>query len=64
MPAKAQLDNFEHWYADHNLERLLSDRLSSKDQKKAAKDKKVKPKAMVEVTSSSSPSRLLISIVF
>ncbi|KAM3077545.1 hypothetical protein ACMFMG_006882 [Clarireedia jacksonii] len=46
LSAKVQLDNFEDWYANHNLERLLAERLASKDQKKAAKDRKLKPKAM------------------
>ncbi|PQE12631.1 Terpenoid cyclases prenyltransferase alpha-alpha toroid protein [Rutstroemia sp. NJR-2017a BBW] len=46
ISAKVQLDKFEDWYANHDLERLLSDRLASKDQKKAAKDRKTKPKAM------------------
>jgi hypothetical protein len=55
ISAKVQLDKFEDWYANHDLERLLSDRLASKDQKKAAKDRKTKPKTMVEVMPSSQP---------
>ncbi|QSZ29962.1 hypothetical protein DSL72_004480 [Monilinia vaccinii-corymbosi] len=42
LTAKVQLDNFEDWYDSYDLERLLSERLASKDQKKAAKDKKVR----------------------
>jgi hypothetical protein len=32
--AKGKLDNYEQWYSDNNLDSLLSDRLSTKDQKK------------------------------
>ncbi|KAF7896629.1 uncharacterized protein EAF01_009032 [Botrytis porri] len=42
LTAKIQLDNFEDWYDNYDLERLLSERLASKDQKKAAKDKKTR----------------------
>ncbi|TGO49779.1 hypothetical protein BCON_0200g00080 [Botryotinia convoluta] len=42
LTAKMQLDNFEDWYDNYDLERLLSERLASKDQKKAAKDKKIR----------------------
>ncbi|KAJ8059157.1 hypothetical protein OCU04_012131 [Sclerotinia nivalis] len=42
LTAKVQLDNFEDWYDNYDLERLLSERLASKDQKKAAKDRKVR----------------------
>jgi hypothetical protein len=38
--AKDKLDDFELWYNDNNLDALLSDRLATKDQKKANKDKK------------------------
>jgi hypothetical protein len=38
--AKDKLDDFEVWYNDNNLDALLSDRLATKDQKKANKDKK------------------------
>ncbi|KAB8299104.1 hypothetical protein EYC80_001217 [Monilinia laxa] len=48
LTAKVQLDNFEDWYDTYDLERLLSERLASKDQKKAAKDKKIRnSKAML-----------------
>jgi len=38
--AKNKLDEFELWYNDNNLDALLSDRLATKDQKKANKEKK------------------------
>lgn len=52
LTAKVQLDNFEDWYDNYDLERLLSERLASKDQKKAAKDKKARnnSKAMVHLS--------------
>lgn len=39
--AKQQLDNFDHWYRNNNLDVLLSGRLAAKEQKKSAKERKL-----------------------
>jgi hypothetical protein len=38
--AKHQLDNFDQWYHNNNLDVLLSSRLAAKEQKKSAKERK------------------------
>jgi hypothetical protein len=40
IAAKKQLDDFDIWYHNNNLDVLLSERLAAKEQKKFAKDKK------------------------
>src|SRR3982074_1230442 len=38
--AKQQLDNFDQWYHNNNLDVLLSSRLAAKEQKKSAKERR------------------------
>ena len=40
IAAKQQLDDFDIWYHNNNLDVLLSERMASKEQKKATKEKK------------------------
>jgi hypothetical protein len=38
--ARQQLDSFDQWYRNNNLDVLLSGRLAAKEQKKSAKERK------------------------
>jgi len=39
LAARVQLDNFDDWYNTNGLDTLLSDRMATKETKKAAKKK-------------------------
>jgi hypothetical protein len=38
--ARQQLDNFDEWYRNNNLDVLLSGRMAAKEQKKSSKEKR------------------------
>lgn len=45
--ARLQLENFDDWYDHNGLDKLLSERLAAKEQRKAAKDRRAKALASV-----------------
>jgi hypothetical protein len=55
--AKQQLDDFDIWYHNNNLDHLLSERLAAKEQKKNTRTKRqTRPKAQSDV--SLAPTRI------
>ena len=51
--AKTQLEDFDLWYQDNNLDTLLSERLAAKEQKKSAKEKRARTSSNVSAGVSS-----------
>jgi hypothetical protein len=42
IEAKVKLDTFDYWYLVNNIDALLSERMAAKEQKKSAKERKIK----------------------
>lgn len=59
--AKDQLENFDLWYRNNNLDSLLSERMSIKEHKRAAKDRKNKLASSLPVVGGHSVSPLLLN---
>jgi hypothetical protein len=52
--AKTQLEDFDFWYRDNNLDTLLSERLAAKEQKKSAKERRARTSSNASASVSSS----------
>jgi hypothetical protein len=51
--AKTQLEDFDFWYQDNNLDTLLSERLAAKEQKKSAKERRARTSSNASASVSS-----------